>query len=390
MEPIMLNQSFKLLNSRSQISATQPPYISPKAQVFLIAHFVAVVLVFAVLGYGTANADHLRRGIRTTGVDLIDNATLAYHAGDLEGAIAGYTVAINSTRLSRLNRAIAYFDRGVAFSDLGDHFQAIDDYDQAISLVPDEPAFYNNRGNSFHQIDDDEAAVLDYNSALSLDRRDPFVYYNRGTALTDLGATSQAAQDFDFALSLNPDLAIVYRGRGRLSRILGQFEQALSDFDTVQQLDPALDVTLNKAYVLFFLGLLTEAEGELGDKCLQGCTLYEALGRYIIRDRIFNDARVQLADDVAGTDLGVWPGPVALFFLGQLSEANLLNAAFNRNDIVRRQQMTMATFMVGQYHLLNGDDDRAADLFEQTLDQDLETWLQNTGAREELIMLGRL
>lgn len=351
---------------------------------------IAAAIILTTMLSATAEADHLRRGIRnTTGVDIIDNATRAYHRGDLEGAIAGYTVAINSTRLSRINRAIAYFDRGVAFSDLGDHFQAIDDYDQAISLIPDEPAFYNNRGNSFHQLDDDQAAVRDYNEALNLDQRDPFVYYNRGTALTDLGATSQAAQDFEFALALDPNIAIVYRGRGRLSRILGDFDQALADFNTVQQLDPNLDVTLNKAYVLFFLGRLAEADRELGEKCGRGCNLYEALARYLVRDRIADDARDQLSDDVARINLGAWPGPVALFFLGQISEANLLNDAFNRDEVVRKEQLTMATFMLGQYHLLNGNNERAVDFFNQTLDQNLETWLQNTGAREELIRLGR-
>jgi lipoprotein NlpI len=352
----------------------------------LLGMAVAVLTLFAALP--SAEADHLRRGFRATGVDLIDNATLAYHNGNLEAAIAGYTEAINRPRLSRTNRAIAYFDRGVAFSDLGDHGQAISDYDQAIDLLPEQAAFYNNRGNSFHQIGDNESAVLDYNEALSLDRRDPFVYYNRGSALTDLGATSQAIQDFNFALSLDPDLAIVYRGRGRTLRIVGSFESALADLDYSRILDPNMDIALNRAYVLLYLDRLAEAESEFQAKCALGCTMWEVLGRYVVRARQNNDASGQLARDIQRLDVRAWPGPVAQFLLGQMTEEQLINAALDSNPLVQQQQLTMSTYMIGQFHLANGDEDRAAAFFTETLNQRLPTWIQYSGAREELRRLG--
>lgn len=356
----------------------------------LAAAFLFVFLAEAVAPSSTAQANHLSRGFRVTGVDIIDNATDAYHRGDLDRAISGYTRAINSRTLNRLNLAIAYFDRAVVFSDLGDHVQAIADYDQAIAGAPDEPLFYNNRGNSYHQLGQEEAAIQDYDEALQIDPRFAFVYYNRGTALVNLGAINEAVEDFNIALDVDPNLAVAYWGRGRVFRILGDFETALDDYEAAHQLDPGLDVALNRGFLFMFLGDFATAEAELGAECARGCDLYEALARYLALAHLTGNASGQLAFDTNGQDLSRWPGPMVEFFLGRLAEDALIRETFDDDPFTQRQQLTLATYMIGQLNLLEGDEDRAIAFFRATLEQDLPTWLQYTGAVEELRQLGVL
>ncbi|MCZ6764810.1 MAG: tetratricopeptide repeat protein [Alphaproteobacteria bacterium] len=347
-------------------------------------------VVFAIALFATTvQANHPTRGFRATGVATIDAATTAYHNGDLHRALEGYTRAINSGGLSRLNLAIAHFDRAVVLSDLGEHELAIENYDQAISLKPDEPDFYNNRGNSYHLLGEDRTAILDYDEAVRLNPDFAFAYHNRGSALADLGASAEAVDNFNYALALDPEMAVAYWGRARVFRIVGEFEQALSDYRIANGLNPDLDATLNRGYVYFLLGEFTAAENEFAAKCVFDCDLWEALGRYAARVRLGDDAAEQLATDTGVLDLGRWPGPVVEYLLGRLNENRLLAAARNFNSQRQREQLVMATFFIGQNELLNGDPDRAADFFERTLDQDLPTWIQSTAAREELIRLGR-
>src|SRR5947209_1204907 len=98
-----------------------------------IASFVLVLLLFssAVSAQPASRAEqYYRSGIAKKA------------SGDLDGAIADYTKAIEINP----RYAGAYINRGVARKMKGDFDGAIADYDRAISLNPRLKEAYNNRG----------------------------------------------------------------------------------------------------------------------------------------------------------------------------------------------------------------------------------------------------
>ena len=348
-----------------------------------------LLIQFALVSFsGAVEANHLFRGFQRSGVASIDNATIAYHNGNLEAALAGYTRAINSRQLGRANLAIAYFDRAIVFSDLAAHEDAIADYSRAIDLAPDVAAFYLNRGNSFHQLGDDINAVSDYNEAQFLAPDIASIYHNRGNALTNLDAFADAVDDYDRAIALDPDLAVAYSGRGRVLRILGDFNRSLADYLEARDIDPSFNVAFDVGYIYFFRQEFASAEAEFASLCDFGCDLYESLGRYLALSQLDGGAIDQLADDVAGQDLDRWPGPVVAFLLGRVDSDRLLDMAQSVDPLTQRERLTMATFFLAQEALAAGDEDGAIGFFGQTINQELIRWPQFTGASEGLRMLG--
>jgi tetratricopeptide (TPR) repeat protein len=136
--------------------------------------------------------------------DNIASGLAAHARGDHDGAIARYTLAIDSKALDKESLAIAYNNRGNAYDDKGQSDKALADYDQAIRL---SPAFSE-------------------------------AFYNRAFARHRLGQYEQALQDYDRVLFLEPDLASGYFNRSFTQAALGRYDRAVADVGKALQLSP--------------------------------------------------------------------------------------------------------------------------------------------------------
>jgi tetratricopeptide (TPR) repeat protein len=85
-------------------------------------------------------------------------------AGDLDGAIADYDVAIT---LNATNQ-FAFNNRANLWRDKGDLKRAIADYSDAIRIDPGYTAAYVNRGMVYERLNDIESARADYQRAIEL------------------------------------------------------------------------------------------------------------------------------------------------------------------------------------------------------------------------------
>ncbi len=155
-------------------------------------------------------------------------------AGDVAGAIAAYTRAIELDR----KHADAYNNRGVAYMSQKDYPAAVADLTHSIELAPSHAA-YNNRGNIYFSLKRIEEAIADFTEAIKL-RASAEAYTNRGTAYQQTNRDALALADYERAIQLNVNFARAYVLRGLILLKSGQDSAAWKDLDKAFQLDPSL------------------------------------------------------------------------------------------------------------------------------------------------------
>jgi len=192
-------------------------------------------------------------------VDLVNRGIEKGKDGDLDGAIADFTRAIE---LDPKDDA-PYYNRAQAKRLKKDSAGAIADYTQAIQLGSTNPAAYNNRGNARAENNDPDGAIADYTRAIELKPDYARAYYNRAVTKKAKGDKAGAAADLKRAKELDPKLASegsaadhVDRGitkgkekesaasveaffnRAGAKKAAGDLDGAIADYDRAIQLDP--------------------------------------------------------------------------------------------------------------------------------------------------------
>jgi tetratricopeptide (TPR) repeat protein len=180
------------------------------------------------------------------GSALGDNATGYYNSGvdklekgDLDGAIADYTKAIEL----RPDYVKAYNNRGSARIEKGDLDGAIGDFSKAIELKPDHVNSYYGRGNAKERKGDWDGAIADYTKAIETvpDTTNVYLqyaYYGRGNAKERKGDFNGALADYTKAIEIKPDYADAYYARGWVRFPLGDLDGALADYTMEIKINP--------------------------------------------------------------------------------------------------------------------------------------------------------
>jgi|ERR1043166_5882083 tetratricopeptide (TPR) repeat protein len=157
-----------------------------------------------------------------------------HQAGDLAGAIAAYTRAIELDK----TYADAYNNRGVVYMMQRDFAAAIADFSRSLELAPSENA-YNNRANIYASEHKNEEAIADYTGSIKL-RASAEAYANRGLVYLQTGREALARADFEDAIKLDAKMGRAYILHGLVILKLGDEKAAQQDFDKGFQLDPSL------------------------------------------------------------------------------------------------------------------------------------------------------
>jgi tetratricopeptide (TPR) repeat protein len=166
--------------------------------------------------------------------DFVNRGIALDDAGDFDGAIASYDLAIARNPYS----AAAHTDRGAARHNLGDLAGAVADYDLAIALNPNLAEAYVNRGIARSNLDDSVGAIKDYSRAITLRPGYAEAYLGRGNARADSHDLDGAIGDYSQAIMLNPTYADAYWARGSVYALLGDHKSALVDLRHYLELDP--------------------------------------------------------------------------------------------------------------------------------------------------------
>lgn len=104
--------------------------------------------------------------------------------------------------------AADYVKSGFALEEKGDLDGAIADYTKAIEIDPRYARAYDNRGSARAKKGDPDGAIADYSKAIELDPRYPLAYIGRGLARSDKGDLDGAISDYSKAIEIDPRIML--------------------------------------------------------------------------------------------------------------------------------------------------------------------------------------
>ena len=159
-----------------------------------------------------------------TAASYVERGDKFHTQGDLDRAIADYTIAIQISP----NYALTYFNRALVRQEKGELDAAVADYSKTLEINPASADAFVNRGNVFGMMNDVEKALSDYASALQLNPRLTKVFYNRGNVLFMSGDLDGARDDFDRALQGDSKYVLAYNNRGVLKQQMRALSQPKS------------------------------------------------------------------------------------------------------------------------------------------------------------------
>jgi tetratricopeptide (TPR) repeat protein/S1-C subfamily serine protease len=159
--------------------------------------------------------------------------------------------------LTVINQAISlvpnnpnyYNEKSSVLSELKRYDEGLAAINQAINLAP-RAAWYVNRGLVYHNQQKYDLALAEYNQAIDINPNYANAYNNRGVLYSDQQKYELALADYNKAINLNPNFADAYNNRGNLYKNLQKYELALSDYSK------AIDINPNFADAYYNRGLL--------------------------------------------------------------------------------------------------------------------------------------
>jgi tetratricopeptide (TPR) repeat protein len=146
-------------------------------------------------------------------------------SGELpEIAIIAYDIEIAVT-----NDAHSYYLRGEEYRKIEEFEKALKDYNRAISLIDNEPDFYNGRARLKIALDDYRGGSLDGERAITLDPKNVDGYILKATCKMQLEQYSESINLFSKAIDLDPKSGRAFYLRGITYLLSGQIDKGCTD-----------------------------------------------------------------------------------------------------------------------------------------------------------------
>jgi tetratricopeptide (TPR) repeat protein len=283
--------------------------------------------------------------------------------------------------------AAAYVNRGNAYFNKADFERAFGDFNEAIRLDPKNAWAYTARGNLYKNKGDFDRAMVDLNDSIRLDPNYTVTYFLRSELYKRDGDFDHAMADLNEAIRLDPNYAIAYFARGSLSYMRGSNIGAVADFTKSIQLEPnEATAYFNRGVAYFFLGgRIADAEADFKKAVvLNPRDPYAALWLDLAERR--NNVPSHLAEAAKQLDMTAWPAAVIRHFLGGLSAAQTLDAAFDSDPKTKLGRTCEADFYGGELALLKKDRKEAQRLLQRAASDCPRGFIESTAAIAELIL----
>ncbi|MFN6305674.1 MAG: tetratricopeptide repeat protein [Microcystis sp.] len=161
--------------------------------------------------------------------------------------------------LTVINQAISlvpnnpnyYNEKYAVLSELKRYDEGLAAITQAIDLAP-RAAWYYNRGVLYYNQQKYDLALSDWNKAIELNPNFAGAYVNRGILYSDLQKYDLALSDYSKAIDINPNYAVAYNSRGILYSDQQKYELALSDYNKAIDINPNLAVAYNNRGLVYY------------------------------------------------------------------------------------------------------------------------------------------
>src|SRR5208282_2631252 len=249
--------------------------------------------------------------------------------------------------------------RGEAEVMLKNYNDALLDFDKAIELTPQAAEAYAGRGSLKVLAHDFDGANADLEKALQLNPKSAPAFAGRGFLRIKRGDNNGALADFQQAVKLGSQYAQTYQCLGYLQDDLFQFRPALENLRKSVEMDPSMD------YPRFRIWLIRSRLGERDDATKE-------LDSYV--------------KSLPGAKAQDWSACIGHFLTGSVPEGEFFNqaTATAKRPSDTGGQICEACYYAGMKHLLDGDKEGAADLFQKCLDTGATSYSEFSSASAEL------
>lgn len=216
--------------------------------------------------------------------------------------------------------------------------------------------------------------------------------YQRGIQYDKLGMSLLAQYDFHEAIKIKPNMASAYNSIGIYYTQQGKYLQAYEAFDSTLDINPEYDFAfLNRGIALYYGGRAELAVKDFGQFLTKDQTdPIRAIWLYIAESQIDPEqAKVALAQARKQMDQSNWTVKLVDFYLGDLSEAALLNALPQglKTQLGLAERTCEVYFYLGKYHRTLGNTGAAKSYFKFALSTNVFDYVEHRYARLELNLL---
>lgn len=300
------------------------------------------------------------------------------------GAIADYDEEI---RLHP-NSAAAYYQRGEAYRAMGHADRAIADLSEAIKLDPKLARAYNNRGLAYVAKDNFHNAVADFTAAIQLDPTFTDAYIGRARARRLADDDDGAIADASEAIRLSRNQSHGYLDRGNSYLAKGDLDHAIADYnETIRRVPNSDEAFFGRGRAYFYRGDFTKAQTDFQRAVDLSANFFRGALWLDIAERRGKLPR-RLEQAASRLNMTVWPAPVVHMLLGDLTPAQLLAAADDKDPAIRRGKICQANFYSGELALSENAREEASRLFRLAAAECPPSDIERQGAMAELKAFG--
>jgi tetratricopeptide (TPR) repeat protein len=289
--------------------------------------------------------------------------------------------------------------------------RAWDDLDHAVRLAPTSSAVHYIRAIVHISLNDTTAALSDLDRAINLDLDDAKSYYQRGSIYLQQNKPEQAIADLNKAIELRRDYGSAIEARAFAHERVGNLESAEHDYrDRIGQQPNRSGLTFRRGVVRFCLGKFEHAAADFSNSAdgwdddnqrsknvlwahvsLRRAGRPAALREELLRARDASPCgeRGRRAGKycIGQRNAQVASSPLIELFLGELTPQETIAYVedYNRFQPLSGQiALSEAHFFVGEYLLLEGDKEGAAESFRRSIESSKRGTNGRSAAKAEL------
>jgi lipoprotein NlpI len=214
------------------------------------------------------------------------------------------------------------------------------------------------------------------------------LFYDRGVMYDSVGLRSLARFDFMRALRLQPDMADAYNFIGIHHTLVGNYNEAYESFDAALELAPDYEY----AYLNRGIALLYDSKTDLAVSDFEQFYLakpedpYRSLWLYFADAKIsVPEAQARLALNQSKLEQSHWASNIVAFYLGRISEQQLLEIAANVNSDPQQlaERLCEVYFYLAKWYQPHNPS-KALDYYKKVLATNVYEFVEHRYARIEM------
>jgi tetratricopeptide (TPR) repeat protein len=284
---------------------------------------------------------------------------------DTDERIFACNALIESGLVKRERLAVVYLNRADAYDDLERYDLAIPELTRAIHFDPRNELAYEMRSTHYQELHEYKKSLKDVNAAIQLAPGTSSLLVVRAWDYIRLGKPDQAMADLNERLRLvHDDIRAVHR-LGECYMMKHQYREAIKEFSRAIAANPNADNSMRLRGLAYLFLSENEAAAVDFKRSTEAKThaaefrVYTALLLFITRSQMGQADTADLTGPAARLREAEWPRPIIDYYVGKITDAELLSAARDSEPDERKGHVRTAGFFIGEHAILEGDPRKA-------------------------------